>query len=77
MKRSIEKRKEKGEFLTHYAVNQFDKLIGSRNILENERKPKERCVHLKVSGVIRNKYDLIITRFLFVYLVIKYYYNFV
>ncbi|XP_025423981.1 coiled-coil domain-containing protein 93 isoform X1 [Sipha flava] len=47
IKRSIEKRKEKGEFLMFYAANQFDKLICSKNITESEPKRKEKCGHLK------------------------------
>lgn len=47
VKRSIEKRKERGEFLMLYAANQFDKLNCFKNILESEPKRKEKCLHLK------------------------------
>ncbi|KAF0771641.1 coiled-coil domain-containing protein 93 [Aphis craccivora] len=47
VKRSIEKRKERGEFLMLYAANQFDKLNCFKNVLESESKRKEKCLHLK------------------------------
>lgn len=42
-----------------YAVNQFDKLINYQNIAESEPKRKEGCVHLRVSNIIHNEFDLI------------------
>jgi len=54
VKRSIEKRKERGEFLMLYAANQFDKLICFKNVLESDIKHKERCNHLKVSSIKYN-----------------------
>lgn len=35
-----------------YAANQFDKLICSKNITENELKCKEKCGHIKVFNLI-------------------------
>lgn len=54
VKRSIEKRKERGEFLMLYAANQFDKLNCFKNVLESEPKRKEKCLHLKVSSIKDN-----------------------
>lgn len=51
VKLSIEKRKERGEFLMLYAANQFNKLICFKNSSENEPKRKERCLYLKVSSL--------------------------
>ncbi|XP_026811837.1 coiled-coil domain-containing protein 93 [Rhopalosiphum maidis] len=47
VKRSIEKRKERGEFLMVYAANQFDKLNCFKNVQECEPKRKEKCLYLK------------------------------
>ncbi|XP_050430116.1 coiled-coil domain-containing protein 93 [Adelges cooleyi] len=47
VKRSIEKRKERGEFLMHYAADQFDKLVNYQNVDDNEPSHKKRCSHLE------------------------------
>lgn len=54
VKRSIEKRKERGELLMLYAANQFNKFICFKNILESELKHKERCNYLRVSIIKAN-----------------------
>jgi len=59
VKRSIEKRKERGEFLMLYAANQFDKLICFKNSSESEPRHKERCLYLKVSSLMIIYCDLI------------------
>ncbi|XP_050537401.1 coiled-coil domain-containing protein 93 [Daktulosphaira vitifoliae] len=53
VKRSIEKRKERGEYLTHYAANQFEKLIDSHT--KNQMPQKNRCAYLKKCLTVRKK----------------------
>jgi len=56
VKRSIEKRKERGEFLMLYAANLFDKLTCFKNVSESEPKRKERCLYIRVSSINDNTF---------------------